>query len=208
VYLLRNHGHFREITAERINIAERDGKLRMVISNQQSQHPGMFDNKLMAARERPAGMIFFNDAGDECGGLVYEGDKKSAAMAWSVDQFKNDQIMQLQYQQEDKNERLSRSYGMKLWDRRDDYTLPRLIGYTDSLKKLNDTTVYNAGIKNLEAAGALGKERLFIGKNTVGEVGLFLRDAKGIPRLKIFINTQNEPVIQILNDKGEVTASK
>jgi hypothetical protein len=204
IYLLQRDGHFKEITAERINIAEQDGKLRMVISNQKRQHPGMFDNKLMTPRDRPAGMIFFNDAGDECGGFVYDGDKKSAGMTLSVDQFKNDQIMQLQYQQENKNGQLSRSYGMKLWDRRDDYTLPWLIAYTDSLKKLNDAAIYNAGIQKLETAGVLEKERLFVGKNTAGEVGLFLRDAKGIPRLNIFIDAQNRPVIQTLNDKGEV----
>ena len=208
VYLLRRQQHFKEITTERINIVEQDGKLRLVISNQKKQHPGMFDNKPMAARERPAGMIFFNDAGDECGGLVYDGNKKASSMTYSIDQFKNDQIMQLQYGQAVENGKTTRSYGLKLWDRSDNYTMPQLIAFTDSLRKTNNTNAYNAGIENLQSQGLLGQERMFAGKNTAGEVGLFLRDAKGIPRLKIFIDAHDLPVIQTLNEKGEVIVSK
>lgn len=69
----------------------------MVISNKKNQHPGIINNQALPERDRPAGMIFFNDDGDECGGLVYDGDRNSASMTYSFDQYKNDQIMQLQY---------------------------------------------------------------------------------------------------------------
>ena len=90
-------GHFNEITAGRINIAEQDGKLRMVISNHENQHPGSYNGKDLPKRDRPVGMIFFNDDGDECGGIVYDGSKKEANMTYSIDQYKSDQIMQIQY---------------------------------------------------------------------------------------------------------------
>src|SRR6185312_8139348 len=96
---IRN-SHFKQITAERIDIVEPDGSLRMVISDQKHQHPGMVNGKIMPDRERPAGMIFFNDSGDEDGGIVYDGNKNGASMTYSFDQYKNDQIMQLQYSQE------------------------------------------------------------------------------------------------------------
>ena len=69
----RRTPHFKEIDAERINIVEGDGTLRLVISNHKLQHPGRMDGKDLPRRDRPAGMIFFNDEGDECGGL----DRKS-----------------------------------------------------------------------------------------------------------------------------------
>jgi hypothetical protein len=200
--------NFKEITAERVNIVENDGKLRMVISNQESQHPGIMDNKVFPKRGRPAGMIFFNDAGDECGGLVYDGDKNSASMTYSIDQWKNDQIMQLQYAQENQKGAPVKSYGLKLWDRSDQFTLTRLINYDDSLKKLNDTNAYAAGMKKLKATGVLAKQRLFVGKDINGDVGLFLNDAKGNPRLKIFIDKQNQPVIETLDEKGQVVRTK
>lgn len=37
---------FGEIDVERINIVEKDGTLKMVISNEARQHPGMMDGKL------------------------------------------------------------------------------------------------------------------------------------------------------------------
>ena len=90
---------FKEINVERINVIERSGKLKMVISNDELQHPGIIDGKTLPKRKRPAGIIFFNTDGDECGGLVYDGTKKEAGMVLSIDKYKNDQIMQLQYSQ-------------------------------------------------------------------------------------------------------------
>ena len=58
---------FEEIDVERINIVEKDGRLRMVISNAQRQHPGSVDGKIIPRENgRSAGMIFFNERGDEC----------------------------------------------------------------------------------------------------------------------------------------------
>ena len=63
---------FTEIDVERINIVEADGTLRMVISNQQRQHPGIVNGKVIErSGPRPPGMIFFNHLGDEMGGLVF-----------------------------------------------------------------------------------------------------------------------------------------
>jgi len=206
--LMSNQSHFKQITAERIDIVEPDGKIRMAISNRESQHPGTIDGKVLPKRDRPAGMIFFNDDGNECGGLVYDGDKKSASMTYSIDQYKNDQIMQLQYSQENNGAQLQRSYGLKLWDKYDNFPSLKVVAYIDSLNKLNDTAAYKAGIEALNASGRVTKERLFVGKNPDGDVGLFLRDANGKPKLRIYINKQNQPVIETLDDKGTVIKSR
>ena len=207
--LSMHNSHFKELTAERINIIEPNGMLRMVISDQKNQHPGMMNGKVMTSRERPAGMIFFNNEGDENGGLVYEGNKNGAGMVYSFDQYKNDQVMQLQYNQSnDGKGKIGRSYGLKLWDRADDFTLQRVIDYVDSLKKLKDTNAYKSGINRLKAEGKLGQQRFFAGKNENGEGGLFLSDSKGIPRLKIYIDKNDQPVIQTLDQKGDVISTK
>jgi hypothetical protein len=70
---------FQEITAERINIVEKDGSLRLVISNNE-RSPGPIE------RGKPfgypggsrAGMIFYNEEGTENGGLIFSGKKKTA----------------------------------------------------------------------------------------------------------------------------------
>ena len=138
-------------------------------------------------------------------GLIYDGNKKEARMVFSVDQYKNDQIMQLQYNQESQQEeKIKRSYGLKIWDRPDSFTLGKLIHFDDSQKKLNDTGIYNKEIQKIREKGLLGFERLFIGKTKMNEVGLFIRDEKGTPRIKIFIDPNNKPVMQALDEKGNV----
>ena len=192
--------HFKQIDAERINIVEQDGRLRMVISNQKLQHPGRVDGKEVAHRERSAGMIFFNDDGDECGGLVFDGNKKEAGMALSVDQYRNDQVMQLQYDQDGGPQ--ARTYGLKLWDEPDDFTLGALVHTYDSLLALHDTSAYQAGLNKLISEGHLKTQRLFLGKNTSKEVGLFLRDTKGMVRLRIGLDSLNHVFFQAFDEKG------
>lgn len=194
---------FGEIDVERINIVEKDGTLKMVISNQKRQHPGMMDGKKLPAREREPGMIFFNTEGDECGGLVYDGNKDGGGMAFSVDQYKNDQVMQLNYDEELTDGKRLRSYGIKLWDRPESFSLSRKIEFFDSLKKLNDQKVFDAEVQKLADKGLLGKQRLFMGKNKEEEVGLFINDEKGKPRIRIYVNNQGDPVIEFLDANGK-----
>jgi hypothetical protein len=213
VLFLRQSGgrqHFKEVDAERLNIVEGDGTLRMVISNSKRQHPGAINGKNLPSRERPAGMLFFNDEGDECGGLIYDGNKKEAGFYYSIDQYKNDQIMQWQYAQDNgstagKDNGASqrvRSYGLKMWDRRDDFGLDDLLRSVDSLEKLKDTAAYAAGIKKMRAAGLLSTERLFLGKTRTREFGLFIRDDKGRPRIEIGLDSANNVVMHALDTSG------
>src|SRR5690349_12405674 len=70
-----------EITAERINIVDANGTLRLVISNKDRMHPGVIGGKVVQ-RQRPyAGFIFFNDQGDEAGGLTLAGREVNGTRA-------------------------------------------------------------------------------------------------------------------------------
>ena len=208
IFLARSNTNrqFDQLTARRINIVEPNGQLALVISDKADQHPGRIDGKDLPARERSAGMIFFNTVGDECGGLIYDGTKKEAGLVLSIDQYKNDQIMQLQYQQ-DSGSSLARSYGLKLWDRDDHFTLQDQLDYFDSLQNLHDTSAFRRGTDTLIKRGYLGAERLFLGRTKEGNTGLFLRDDKGTPRLRICVSKDNKPLIQVLDDNGQPVAS-
>jgi hypothetical protein len=194
-----------ELTAHRINIVEPDGRLALVISDHARQHPGAMNGKDFPVRDRPAGMIFFNEEGDECGGMVYDGTKKEASFTISVDQYKNDQIMQLAYEQ-DSAAGLTRSYGLRLWDRSDRFTLQQKMDFYNALPP-HDSIALRTGMDSLRKLGYLAVERLFLGHTADGQTGLFLRDNKGIPRLRICIGKENEPLIQTLDDQGRVVGS-
>lgn len=106
---------FQEIDAERINIVEKDGKLRMVISNQERQHPGIANGKIIKRdHPRPPGMIFFNHVGDEMGGFIF-GDNggKGHFGQLTFDKVGHDQAIGFLYRESDNGAVLS---GIEIWE--------------------------------------------------------------------------------------------
>jgi hypothetical protein len=199
-----NPTRFKEIDVERINVLEADGTQRLVISNKQRQDPGTIDGKKIPPREREAGMIFFNNQGDECGGITYSGNRRQADASFTFDQCRNDQIIQLQYTEDSVGNHQTRSYGLKMYDRDENAPLGYIMSQVDSLKNLHDTAIYNAAIQKMVSEGLLGtgRDRLFVGKTYDKEVGLFIKDKNGKPRIKLYVNQQNEPKIEFLDENG------
>src|SRR5678816_3437204 len=112
---------FTEIDVERINVVEKDGKLRMVISNQDRSIGPIYKGKPFGypGGTRP-GIIFFNDEGTENGGLTFTGKRQPdgtyrAQSGFSFDQFNQDQVLYFQYN--DNNGR--RNMGLTIADRAD-----------------------------------------------------------------------------------------
>lgn len=191
-----------ELTAKRINVVDEKGNLRMVISNEERQHPGVMNGKELPKRGRPSGLIFFNSSGDECGGLVYDGNEKSAGFVFSVDKFGDDQIMQLQYMED--TEQKKRKYGLQIWDYPKENTVSERIRKYEELDKLESMEERQAVLHQMELDSLLMEDRLFVGKNSHNEVGLFINDQKGTPRIKIYVDKDNNPKIEFLNEEGEV----
>jgi hypothetical protein len=88
-----------ELTLKRLNLIGEDGRLRMVISNETKQHPGRMEGKDFPNRERPTGIIFFNNLGDECGGIIAnvssEKNRTNSGMSFTMDNFHDDQVIQI-----------------------------------------------------------------------------------------------------------------
>jgi hypothetical protein len=193
--------HFEEIDVERINIVESNGDLKMVISNQEKQHPGLVDGEEIWERERPPGIIFFNEEQDEVGGLAYQGNKEEgASMVLSFDQFKNDQVMQLRYLESEK----SRTYGLQLWDRDQNFTSTKVINALDSLQKLDyNREKIREKMREMNNGEPIAVPRLFAGKKRNKSVGLFIQDESGNDRIRIYVDEQNKPQIEFLNKQGK-----
>ena len=202
--LKNNIEKFEEITVERINIVEPDGKLKMVISNSERQHPGMFNGKVLMDRQRPPGITFFNEEQDEIGGIGGEGNRNDGAgMVLSFDQFKNDRVMQMQYI---RTEDGKQQYGVNIWDRPEKITLPRLFIVIDSLKKqgISSRKEINEILKGMNDGNPLNPQRLFTGKNFDEQVGVFIKDKNGQDRINIYIDENNTPKFKILDENGNI----
>lgn len=105
---------FEEIDVERINIVEKDGRLRMVISNQERQHPGIANGKIIKRdHPRPSGMIFFNHVGDEMGGFIF-GDNggKGHFGQLTFDKVGGDQSIGFRYLESDNG---TYETGIQIW---------------------------------------------------------------------------------------------
>lgn len=193
-----------EITVERINIVEPNGDLKMVISNQNRQHAGMFDGKILfEGRKRPAGIVFFNEEQDEVGGLMYQGNKEGGS-SWilSVDQYKTDQVMQMRYL---RNTNGQSRYGIQFWDKDENYTMPVIAQKIDSLTKVGKSMGEAVEIiKNSKKGNPITAERMFVGKTSDRQAGVFIQDQMGTDRLKIYVDSTDTPRIEVLDDSGRV----
>jgi hypothetical protein len=54
----------------------------------------------------------------------------------------------------------------------------------------------------------LMEDRLFLGKTFSKEIGLFIKDKKGKPRIKVYIDDNNIPKIEFLDAKGNIIQNK
>src|SRR6185369_7148403 len=90
-----------EITVERINVVDANGTLRLVIANKDRMHPGIIDGVAMSRPRPEAGLIFFNDEGDEVGGIGYRNGtingQRIASDNMTFDQLKQDQTIGFHY---------------------------------------------------------------------------------------------------------------
>ena len=197
---------FAEIDVERINIVEKDGRLKMVISNSERQHPGVIDGRMLS-RTRPAGMLFFNDKGDECGGLSFNSNEKdgkaSAGALLAFDRFRQDQTVAIQYGED--NGRYSA--GLQVWDR-PDTSLGEVVDKLQAIQKMADGPEKQQAMQKLrETAGAGVAQRVFVGKSRDRAAVLTLADPQGRTRIQLMVDAQGVAKLEFLDEKGAVVQS-
>jgi hypothetical protein len=194
-----------EINVERINVVDANGTLRMVIANKDRMHPGVMDGKTIDRPRPVAGMIFFNDEGDEVGGLTYTGQERAGARAANAsimfDQLKQDQTIGFSYSESNGR----RTAGFQVWDR-PDTRLSELIEKLNNAKKITDRAEQDKAIAAIRATAEPGPRRVFVGKNADRAALVSLADAQGKPRLVLTVDPAGNPRIEFLDDAGKVVA--
>jgi len=203
---------FQEIDVERINILEADGKLRLTISNNGRSPGPVIGGLTLKTREgkRGAGLIFFNDKGDECGGMTWsgrgEGDKISANGGIMFDQYDTDQIVGIRYGQRGQQS----SSGLQVWER-------PMTPIAEYAKKIYDVELMKDGPEKeqalkkvreeMRAAGMDPKTRIFVGRTEKNDAMVVLSDRNGKPRIMMQVNEANIPSLRFLDENGKVFLS-
>lgn len=83
---------FDEITVKRINIVDDNGVNRMIISNQERMEPPILFGKKYKRALNPAGIVFYNEKGDECGGIAISKNPETNTYALAFDYDNADAI--------------------------------------------------------------------------------------------------------------------
>lgn len=200
-----NEQTFGEINVERINIIEQDGTLRMVISNQERQHPGIVNGKIIRRDyPRPPGMIFFNHLGDEMGGLVFgENGGIGHFGQLTFDKVRNDQTIGFRYLESDDG---TYSTGLEVWQQPN---LPADVVQEkwDAANSLADETAKEAAIQAMADSDELTTQRLFLGKWRNNAAVLALYDIKGNARIRLSVAADGMSKLEFLDEAGEVSYS-
>jgi len=194
--------HFKEIDVERINIVEPNGLLRMTLSDAAHSPGWVIGGKLIPGRPKSAGMIFYNDEGMEDGGLIFGGKaekngKYSAYGHFSFDQYNQDQIINLEYSEENG----LRRQGLAINDQ-PEMPLAELMPKQQAIMKMPAGPARDSAMQNLAKGAA---RRVFLGRAQDKSAIVQLSDAHSIPRLRLIVDSAGAASIEFLDDSGHVT---
>ena len=202
---------FVEIDVQRINIVEPNGNLRMVLSNRPRSIGPIYKGKPFGYEGggRP-GIIFFNDEGTENGGLTITGSRDSlgryrASSSWSFDQFDQDQILTLQYLDNNGQRRT----GMIVQDRAD-RNIYDIVMQRDSINAMPDTAARRAALARLMGpvnGVPLAATRLYVGRDVSRNAVVNLMDPLGRIRVRLLVDSTGRGSLEFLDDNGRVTFS-
>ena len=190
-----------ELTVQRLNVVDANGTLRFVLSNKDRMHPGVMDG-VTINRPRPvAGMLFFNDEGDEVGGLTYTGTDDGGRRANAgimFDQLKQDQTIGISYSENNGQ----RTAGLQVWDR-SEQPLSDLIKALNAANALPVGAARDEAITAVRAKAPAGPRRVFVGKNSDKAATVSLADANGKPRLTMTVGADGAAFIEFLDADGK-----
>jgi hypothetical protein len=202
---------FEEIDVERINVVEKNGNLRLVISNRdRSPGPIAYGKPFGYPGGSRPGIIFFNDEGTENGGLTLSGKRNPdgtyrAVSHFSFDQYNQDQILYFQYI--DNNGK--RRTGLTIADRT---SMPILdvLALRDSIAKMPEGPA-KAGAQRRLAEPRPGEpafaQRVYVGRDTSKTALVLLSDKMGTPRLRLAVDSLGKSSLDFLDANGRVTYS-
>jgi hypothetical protein len=195
---------FDTITLHRINVVDREGKLAMIITDHDDFPPPIINGKPVKRMggNDSNGIVFYNQLGNEQGALEWSGriEKNGtfdSGTTLSYDSVKTDQLLQV----DDSNNNGTQSAYVIGWNEPDETTAEYhafirewQMATTDAQKRALRAKYPNQRIY----------ERFFFG-NDGTQSKVVLRDAKGKPRINMFVTDDGQAKLQFLDADGKVT---
>lgn len=203
---------FTEIDVERINVIEKDGKLRLTISNSARLPDPVIGGKSYPLRggtgAGSAGLIFFNDEGNENGGLAYAGRQTATGFRanghLTFDQFDQDEALALSYSDVDGRRRM----GLSIADRAN-VPIQQFAESALVIMRLPDGPEKSRRLQQLRESpvgeGGKSRMRVFVGRTVDRAAQLQLSDPTGRPRLRLTVDSLGAVALEFLDEAGRTT---
>ena len=208
---------FTEIDVERINIIEKDGTVKMILTNVERFPNGtttINNRPTTEERKKRSGMLFFNEDGMECGGFIYDGTKNdsghSSGLSLTYDQYDGDQVMQLLTQDYQEGDKRMVSSSLAFNDRpakESQIKTAAIMKELEALRKTNPKEMQRKFKEYEQQELVGGVPRVLLGKTRSQNNGLFLFDDQGKPRAMFYVDKDNNAKLDFLDDKGAVISS-
>lgn len=186
------------LTVRRIDVVDSTGHVRLRIA-------GSFPPRRTAL----AGILFMNSDGIEAGGLVYRGRKVngrvSADGTFTMDQYGEDQVVALQYTQDS----AKRTSGLAINDRPDSLgpALRELYRVLDPMPESPHRDSLARAMLAQVPPDQRAARRVFLGRDSAKEAVLNLADRRGIPRMRLVVDSLGSARIEFLGADGQLVRS-
>ena len=198
------------LDVERLNIVSPDGRIALALAGRTRLPGPMMDGKsfpqeIAGGRTTSGGIIFFNESGDEVGGLTLSGAKTDSGYdaegLLSFDQWKQDQVVAIQYLDHNGDRRA----GLHIWDR--STTSPIMDALSLVLASRRATGAARDSlqreVQRLRDEGKLGIHRMFLGTENQNAM-LRIQDTKGHVRARLAVDAKDVARLEFLDEKGKV----
>ena len=209
-----------ELNVKRINILEDNGNYALVLANSNNLPGSIMEGKQNGMRNGVPGIIFYNNLGDEIGGLIFPARNLENSYDGGV-QLSMDQIKQT-----------GQAIALRHWRNGDfvrsnleitDYSTEKFAGdlhkdpeiktVLERLRKTQDESeqehiYYKEYLPMLGEKGYLA-HRIFLGSEgrEKRRAMLEIKDSHSRPRIRLMVDENDEPRIEILDENGEVAAT-
>jgi hypothetical protein len=201
---------FKIINAERINIREKNGILKAALSNSAGFNEGQ---RAEQGAVRLSGLMFYNEEGQETGGLVYFGKAipggQDADVSLTFDQYNQDQNVYLHHVEHKDSLGLSIEDGLTINSRPDWKGVKEEYSIYNEMERLPPDELEALKFKSLQA-GKISTRRAFFGVRRgtsnlepYDDAGLFLKNKWGRDAIKIYIDKDNKPHFEIYDSLGK-----
>jgi hypothetical protein len=204
--------HVEVLDVDRLNVLNADGSPALVLAGRGRLPGPTFERKeypqqLSGGRVQASGMIFFNERGDEVGGLTYSGqlsgERWRASGGLMFDQFRQDQVVGIMYQDDGQ----TRSAGLNVWDRSAEVSIGRLLELVDAQARATGAArdSLQAQVDQLRRQSA-SAQRIFLGSRD-RTASLLIRDTAGRPRIRLYVDAQDVARLEFLDESGNVLSA-